>query len=136
MPVNAVDFESVCYSCNPELIQLSWIALRTRLPAPIYYEFRNYLNPIIAIYKANIDKAAALQLQADMALCYFAKKGNLRCVSLLLWAGARPHVKIPEDDTKADSVSASLTEFLPLLRPNCLGARLQFCGFLRTAHAY
>ncbi|MFY9983659.1 MAG: hypothetical protein WAK31_02830 [Chthoniobacterales bacterium] len=37
-----------------------------------------------------------------MALCHFAKEGNLRCVSLLLWAGARPDVKIPEDDSKAD----------------------------------
>jgi|HubBroStandDraft_6_1064221.scaffolds.fasta_scaffold17102_7 hypothetical protein len=46
-----------------------------------------------------------------MALCYFAKKGNLRCVSLLLWAGARPDVKIPEDDSKADfSDSCALEE--------------------------
>jgi hypothetical protein len=60
------------------------------------------LKPIIAVYKANIQAVPALQLQADMALCYFAKKGNLRCVSLLLWAGARPDAKIPEDDSKAD----------------------------------
>jgi hypothetical protein len=46
-----------------------------------------------------------------MALCYFAKKGNLRCVSLLLWAGARPEAKIPEDDSKADfSDSCALEE--------------------------
>jgi hypothetical protein len=52
-----------------------------------------------------------LQLQADMTLCYFAKEGNLRCVSLLLWAGARPDAKIPEDDSKADfSDSCALEE--------------------------
>jgi len=53
----------------------------------------------------------ALQLQDDMALCYFAKEGNLRCVSLLLWAGARPDVKIPEDDSKPEfSDSCALEE--------------------------
>jgi hypothetical protein len=46
-----------------------------------------------------------------MALCYFAKEGNLRCVSLLLWAGARPNVMIPEDESKADvSDSCALEE--------------------------
>jgi hypothetical protein len=45
---------------------------------------------LIAVYKANIEAVPALQLQDDMALCYFAKEGNLRCVSLLLWAGAPP----------------------------------------------
>ena len=39
----------------------------------------------------------ALQLQADLALCDLAKDGNLRGVSLLLWAGARPDAQIPED---------------------------------------
>ena len=53
----------------------------------------------------------ALQLQADMALCYFAKEGNLRCVGLLLWAGARPDAKIPEDDSKPEfSDSCALEE--------------------------
>jgi hypothetical protein len=78
---------------------------------PIYRGFQNVLKPIIAVYKANIEAWPALQLQADMALCYFAKKGNLRCVSLLLWAGARPDAKIPEDDSKADfSDSCALEE--------------------------
>jgi len=112
VPVNAVDFESVCYSCDPELIQL--FLDRGADPIigyPIYRGFQDCLKPIIAVYKTNIEAWPALQLQADMALCYFAKKGNLRCVSPLLWAGARPDAKIPEDDSKADfSDSCALEE--------------------------
>ena len=76
VPVNAVDFESVCYSCDPELIQL--LLDRGADPItgfPIYRGFQHVLKPIIAVYKANIEALPALQLQADMALCYFAKKG-------------------------------------------------------------
>ena len=65
---------------------------------PIYRGFQNVLKPIIAVYKTNIDKVPALQLRADMALRYFAKKGNLRCVSLFLWAGARPNIKFWMDE--------------------------------------
>jgi hypothetical protein len=43
---------------------------------PIYRDFQNVLKPIIAVYKTNSDKVPALQLQADMALCYFAKKAT------------------------------------------------------------
>ena len=108
VPVNAVDFESVCYSCDPELIQLFLDRGADPITGnPIYRGFQNCLKPIIAVYKANIEAVPALQLQADMALCYFAKKGNLRCVSLLLWAGARPDVKIPEDDSKPTSAIAA-----------------------------
>jgi hypothetical protein len=112
VPVNAIDFESVCYSCDPELIQLFLDRGADPITGyPIYCGFQNCLNPIIAVYKANIDKVPALQLQADMALCYFAKKGNLRCVSLLLWAGARPDVRIPEDDSNNEfSDSCALEE--------------------------
>jgi hypothetical protein len=134
VPVNAVDFESVCYSCDPELIQLFLERGADPITGyPIYRGFQNCLNPIIAVYKANIDKVPALQLQADMALCYFAKKGNLRCVSLLLWAGARPDSKIPEDDSKADfsdscafeeAVRAEQLEALKKMQPEKYPERL------------
>ncbi|HXM05327.1 MAG TPA: ankyrin repeat domain-containing protein [Chthoniobacterales bacterium] len=82
VPVNAVDFETVRYSCDPELIQLFLDRGADPITGyPIYRGFQNVLKPIIAVYKTNIDKVPALQLQADMALCYFAKEGNLRCVS-------------------------------------------------------
>jgi hypothetical protein len=112
VPVTAVDFESVCYSCDPELIQLFLDRGADAITGyPLYRGFQNSLKPIISVYKTNIEALPALQRQADMALCYFAKEGNLRCVSLLLWAGARPDVKIPEDDSKPEfSDSCALEE--------------------------
>jgi Ankyrin repeats (3 copies) len=134
VPVNAVDFESVCYSCDPELIQLFLDRGADPITGyPIYRGFQNVLKPIIAVYKANIEAWPALQLQANMALCYFAKKGNLRCVSLLLWAGARPDAKIPEDDSKADfsdscafeeAVRAEQLEALKKMQPEKYPERL------------
>ncbi|MBV8099739.1 MAG: hypothetical protein JOZ31_11325 [Verrucomicrobia bacterium] len=68
------DFESVCYSCDPELIQLFLDRGADPISGyPIYRGFQNCLNPIIAVYKANIERVPALQVQADLALCYFGK---------------------------------------------------------------
>jgi hypothetical protein len=134
VPVSSIDFKSVCYSCYPELIQVFLDRGADPITGyPIYRGFQNVLKPIIAVYKANIEAFPALQLQADMALCYFAKKGNVRCVSLLLWAGARPDAKIPEDDSKADfsdscafeeAVRAEQLEALKKMQPEKFPERL------------
>jgi ankyrin repeat protein len=61
VPVNAVDFELVCYSCDPELIEL--FLDRGAAPVtgyPIYRGFQNCLKPIISVYKANIQAMPAL----------------------------------------------------------------------------
>ena len=133
VPVNAVDFESVCYSCDPELIQLFLDRGADPITGyPIYRGFQNCLKPIISVYKANIEAVPALQLQADLALCDFAKDGNLRGVSLLLWAGARPDAHIPEDikaeysDTCAleEAVRAGHLDVLKLMQPERYPDRL------------
>ena len=103
VPTSSVRFESVCDSGDPELIQL--FLDRGADPVsghPFYHGFLNCLNPMISVFKANMEAIPALKVQADMALCYFAKEGNFRCVNLLLWAGARPDVQIPEDDSKSE----------------------------------
>jgi hypothetical protein len=107
-----VRFETVCYSADPELIQLFLERGANPIAGyPLYRGFQNCLEPIISVYKANVQIMPALQVQADMALCDFAKEGNLRAVSLLLWAGAHPDVEIPEDDPKAEfSGSCALEE--------------------------
>lgn len=67
VPVNTVDFESVCYSCDPELIQLFLDRGADPITRyPIYRGFQNCLKPIIGVYKANIEALPALQLQANM----------------------------------------------------------------------
>jgi hypothetical protein len=118
VPVDSVRFESVCYSADPELIQLFLDRGADPLGGhPFYHGFLHCLKPMIAVYKANIEAIPALQVQADMALCYFAKEDNLRGVSLLLWAGARPDAQIPEgDDSKGEfGGSNALVEVLDAL---------------------
>jgi hypothetical protein len=99
MPIDSVDFGSVCYSGDPTLINL--FLERGADPKesyPLYYGMRHCLNPLLGIYKTQREKHTELQIQADMALCHYAREGNLRCVSLLIWAGARPDFEIPEDE--------------------------------------
>ena len=99
MPIDSVDFSSVCCSADPTLINL--FLERGVDPVaghPFYHGFTYCLNPMLGIYKSQVEKYPELQLQCDMALCHYAKEGNLRCVSLLLWAGARPDFEIPEGD--------------------------------------
>jgi hypothetical protein len=49
------------------------------------------------------DLAEGLQQQADMALRQFAQEGNLKWVSLLMWAGADPRSPGPTVDDSDDS---------------------------------
>lgn len=49
------------------------------------------------------DLAEGLQRQADMALRQFAQEGNLKWVSLLMWAGADPRSPGPTVDDADDS---------------------------------
>jgi ankyrin repeat protein len=49
------------------------------------------------------DLAEGLQRQADMALRQFAQEGNLKWVSLLIWAGADPRSPGPTVDDAEDS---------------------------------
>jgi hypothetical protein len=64
VPVSSIDFKSVCYSCYPELIQVFLDRGADPITGyPIYRGFQNVLKPIIAVYKTNIDKVPALQLE-------------------------------------------------------------------------
>ena len=98
MPIDSVDFGSVCCSADPSLINLFLEHGADPIAGhPFYHGFTYCLNPMLGIYKSQVEKHPQLQIQADMALCHYAREGNLRCVSLLIWAGARPDFEIPED---------------------------------------
>ena len=42
------------------------------------------------------DTLPSARLQATMALRLHAREGNLKWVSLLMWAGADPHLSVPD----------------------------------------
>jgi hypothetical protein len=50
------------------------------------------------VFKRHIDRFPSFQEQMNMALRHHCKTGNLKWVSLLLWAGADPFAKGPDPD--------------------------------------
>jgi hypothetical protein len=58
------------------------------------------LRPFVEYKKAPPEHAAALQEQADRALRHFCYEGDLKWISLLLWAGADPRSRGPALDAR------------------------------------
>ena len=56
----------------------------------------SHVHPLLFVLKEYKETFPDLQRQAEMALCDYCKKGNLRSVSLLLWAGARADAEVPD----------------------------------------
>jgi ankyrin repeat protein len=91
---------------------------------------RTSLRPFVEYKKAHPEVAPALQEQADSALRHFCGAGDLKWISLLLWAGANPRTRGPTlDDRWADDPECHTTalheacakgslEALTKLKPN------------------
>lgn len=61
---------------------------------------RTALRPFVEYKKAHPELASALQDQIDRALRHFCYEGDLKWVSLLLWAGANPRSRGPDMDDR------------------------------------
>jgi hypothetical protein len=73
--------------------------------APFAVAFREKIRTALRSYveKAHPELASGLQEQADRALRHFCNEGDLKWISLLLWAGANPRSRGPDlDDRWAD----------------------------------
>jgi hypothetical protein len=73
----------------------------------------------LKLYKHCREKMPELQEQANIALRYHCKEGNLKWVSLLLWAGAdpcKPGTEIPEGQLEDDDHGLSALGFAALYR--------------------
>ena len=100
--------------------------------------------------KSRSELAAPLQEQADMALRQFCQEGNLKWVSLLLWAGANPRSRGPAlddvdhiDDTELHTTAlneacyAGNVEILKRLKPTTaddLSGMLERAAFSAHRH--
>ena len=74
---------------------------------------RTALRPFVEYKKAHPEVAPALQEQADRALRHFCYEGDLKWVSLLLWAGANPKTRGPDMDERwADDPDCHTTALL------------------------
>jgi ankyrin repeat protein len=61
---------------------------------------RTALGPYVEYKKAHSELASELQDQIDRALRHFCYEGDLKWVSLLLWAGANPRSRGPDMDDR------------------------------------
>ena len=57
---------------------------------PLAHAFCSRIRTALGVYKQYRQKVPELQLQADIALRHHCWEGNLKWVSLMLWAGADP----------------------------------------------
>lgn len=73
-------------------------------------KIRTALRPYVEYKKAHPELALGLQEQADRALRHFCNEGDLKWISLLLWAGANPRSRGPDlDDRWADDPECHTT---------------------------
>lgn len=133
--VRSVPLVDVLLTWEPRLIQLfldSGADVVTGAPFTVAFseKIRTALRPFVEYKKRHPDLAPALQKQADRALRHFSYEGDLKWISLLLWAGADPRSLGPAlDDRWADDPDCHTTalkeacskgnlEVLRKLKPN------------------
>ncbi len=92
-------FMWACYEGDPDTIRVFLECGADPVKGfPFYRALTHCLKPVLGLYKSYVEKRPEIATQGDMALCYFAKQNNLRGVSLMLWAGARPEQEVPDAD--------------------------------------
>jgi hypothetical protein len=62
------------------------------------HKIRTALGPFVELKRSRPDLSAALHEQADCALRHFSDKGDMKWISLMLWAGASPRSLGPNLD--------------------------------------
>ena len=95
--IKAVPFADVLLTWDPAMIRFfldNGADVITRAPFAVAFaeRIRTSLPPFVEPKKAHPELTDQLQQQADRALRYtFAREGDLKWVSLMLWAGADPY---------------------------------------------
>lgn len=109
---STVDFETVLWSRHPAIIR--WFVAHGRdleSDYAIARPFRGKHREFLGVYLSVRDRVDTASRQAAMALRYHAAAGNLKWVSLLLWAGADPRLPVPrleESDVDEDDSDTAL----------------------------
>ena len=103
--LRSVDLDDVLLNWEPTMIRYfldNGADVVTRSPFAMAFreKVRTALRPFVEYKKAHPESATQLQAQADRALRYFAAEGDLKWVSLMLWAGANPRTSGPTFDER------------------------------------
>ncbi len=100
-----VDFDTVLWSRHPQIMRW-FVAHGLDLECdchPIAKAFRDKHREFLGVYMSVRDTVRTARRQATMALRYHAADGNLKWVSLLIWAGADPRLPVPRmEDSDVD----------------------------------
>jgi ankyrin repeat protein len=101
--VKSVPFADVLLEWNPHIFR--FFLERGADPvegSPFAVAFSNRirtaLGPFVELKRSRPELSAALQEQSDSALRYFSGKGDMKWISLMLWAGASPRTLGPNLD--------------------------------------
>ena len=98
--LKSVPFADVLFSWNPKLMRFFLAEGADAISgAPFAQAFgakiRTVIGPFLEYKREHPEFAERLQEQADCALRHFCSEGNLKWVSLLMWAGANPRTTGP-----------------------------------------
>jgi hypothetical protein len=140
LPANGADLKSVPFvevllNWNPKMIRLFLAGGADAISGAPFAEafgakIRTAIGPFLEYKRQHPELAEQLQEQLDCALRYFSKEGNLKWVSLLMWAGANPrsrgpvlgeeHTSDPEEFTTAmeEACYAESADVLKRFKPD------------------
>jgi len=94
---HSIDMEEVFETWQPDIMR--WFIERgaeVESGNPLAQALCNRIRTALGIFRSYKDRFSSFQEQANIALRYHCRKGNLKWVSLMLWAGADPYAKGPD----------------------------------------
>ena len=96
--VKAVALYDVFHSWQPEMVEY-FIEQGADLETgnPLAQAFCSKIFPALRVFKRYQERVPGLQEQANIALRYHCREGNAKWIALMLWAGADPYAKGPDD---------------------------------------
>lgn len=119
--VHEVEFDDVCRTGNPILIRYMVDAGINVTKDDVFARaLQNPRRPLLGIYLQYRDQFPDWKRQIDLALRYHVKEGSVKWIHLLLWAGADPHVQLPDIGEGEDPhwTSSALEEAVQCDRPD------------------
>jgi len=119
-----VTFRELMWTRNPEIIR--WFIENCRVDLeegfPIARALEGKHREFLGIYMSLRDRVPSARRQASMALRIHCREGDLKWVSLLLWAGADARERVPDLDHPDDeeSIGTALEEAVQYSRVDIL----------------
>jgi len=92
-----IDMEDVFDTWQPDIMR--WFienGADVETGNPLAQALCNRIRTALGIFRSYKDRFSIFQEQANIALRYHCRKGNLKWVSLMFWAGADPYAKGPD----------------------------------------